>query len=693
MSMSEVNLHQPDYYFNRELSWLAFNERVLEEAMDTQNPLLERLKFLSIFSTNLDEFMMIRYAGLKDQADAGVDKRTPDGMTPKEQLKAISEKLHPLVAQHRKVLGQDILPALEQHGVFLVPIDKLSDTDQAAVDKFFHDELFPVLTPLAVDASHPFPRLPNLSFSLIIEAFDPTDDEEKRAIVQVPSVLPRFLRLPGKESYRFVMLENIIKAKLVALFPGYEVRRAHAFRLTRNADIEIAEDEADDLLQVIEDEVRRRRWGDPVRLEVMADMPKSWRTYLRDTNKLNNDDVYEIPNHLNVADFMELASLKIPELHDKPFVTRLPTEYRNQPSIFAAIRRSDILIQHPFHAFDAVLDLIEAAADDPNVLAIKQTLYRVGRRSPVVDALMKAAGNGKLVTALVELKARFDEENNIVWARELERAGVHVVYGFAGLKTHCKALLIVRREGKEIKRYVHLGTGNYNAGTASVYTDLALLSCDPDLGADVSELFNYLTGFSKQKTWRKLWVAPENLRAKIIEAIDRERSFAEKGQEAHLIAKMNSLVDPEVIRSLYKASQAGVKIELVVRGICCLRPGVKGVSENIQVRSVVGRFLEHSRIFYFRHGGAENLYIGSADWMQRNLNQRVEANFPIEDERLKRKIMTILDLMLRDNVKARELQSDGSYIRSKPKKGKKRLDSQERQLEMSAQRLAQVQEG
>ncbi len=690
--MSEVNLQHPDYYFNRELSWLAFNERVLEEAMDENNPLLERLKFLAIFSTNLDEFMMIRYAGLKDQADAGVDKRTPDGMTPKEQLKAISEKLHPMVALHRKVLGGVILPALEQHGVFLVPVDKLSDSDKAVVEKFFEDELFPVLTPLAVDASHPFPRLPNLSFSLIIEAYDAAQDEEKMAIVQVPSVLPRFLRLPGKESYRFVMLENIIKAKLGALFPGFEMKRAHAFRLTRNADIAIAEDEADDLLQVIEDEVRRRRWGDPVRLEVMSDMPKQWRSYLRDTNKLSSDDVYEIPNHLNVADFMELASLKISELHDKPFVTRLPTEYRNQSSIFAAIRKGDILIQHPFHAFDAVLDLIEEAADDPNVLAIKQTLYRVGRKSPVVDALMKAAGNGKLVTALVELKARFDEENNIVWSRELERSGVHVVYGFAGLKTHCKALLIVRREGKEIRRYVHLGTGNYNAGTSSVYTDLALLSCDPDLGADVSELFNYLTGFSKQKTWRKLWIAPENLRAKIIEAIDLERGFAEAGQEAHIIAKMNSLVDPEVIRSLYRASQAGVKIELIVRGICCLRPGVKGVSENIQVRSVVGRFLEHSRAFYFLHGGAENLYIGSADWMQRNLNQRVEAIFPIEDERLKRKVMTILDLMLRDNVRARELHADGKYSRVKPKAKQKRLDSQERQLEMSAQRLAQVKE-
>jgi polyphosphate kinase len=688
VKIQTLNLANSDYYFNRELSWLAFNERVLEEAMDETNPLLERLKFLSIFSTNLDEFMMIRYAGLKDQADAGIDQRTPDGMTPKEQLKAISEKLHPLVATHRHVLGQVILPALEQHGVYLLKMSQIKDSDKEVVDRFFREELFPVLTPLAVDSSHPFPRLPNLSFSLMLEVYDATEDETKMAVVQVPSVLQRFLRLPGKESYRFVMLEDIIKAKLNELFPGYEVKRAHAFRLTRNADIEIAEDEADDLLQVIEDEVRRRRWGDPVRLEVMSDMPKVWRTYLRETNKLSNDDVYEIPNHLNVADFMELASLKISDLHDKPFVTRLPTEYRNQ-NIFAAISKQDILIQHPFHAFDAVLDLIEEAADDPNVLAIKQTLYRVGRKSPVVAALMKAAGNGKLVTALVELKARFDEENNIVWARELERSGVHVVYGFAGLKTHCKALLIVRREGKDIKRYVHLGTGNYNPGTASVYTDLALLSCDPELGADVSELFNYLTGFSKQKTWRKLWVAPENLRSKILEAIDRERGFAEAGQEAQIIAKMNSLVDPEVIRALYRASQAGVKIKLIVRGICCLRPGIKGVSDNIQVRSIVGRFLEHSRAFYFGHGGAESLYIGSADWMQRNLNQRVEAVFPIEDERLKRKIMLILDLMLRDNVKARELQSDGNYIRVKQKAKQKRMDSQERQLEMSAQRLAQ----
>ncbi len=686
--MSEPDLRDAQYYFNRELSWLEFNERVLEEAQDESNPLLERLKFLAIFSTNLDEFMMIRYAGLKEQDAAGIDKLSFDGMTPEAQLSAISEVLHPMILEHRRVLGQVVLPALEAHGVALVPVPQLTERDREAVDRFFEDELFPVLTPLAVDSSHPFPRLPNLSFSLMLELFDETE-ESKTALVQVPNVLPRFLKLPGK-GHRFVLLEDVIKSKVEALFPGHTVKRAHAFRLTRNADIDIAEDEADDLLQVIEDEVRRRRWGDAVRLEISSDMPKSWKKYLRTVHRLTESDVYEIPNHLNVGDFMELASLPIPELRDPPLVTRLPTEYRGEKTIFDAIRKGDILIHHPFHAFDAVLDMIEEAADDPNVLAIKQTLYRVGRQSPVVAALMRAAGNGKLVTALVELKARFDEENNIVWSRELERAGVHVVYGFPELKTHCKALLIVRREGKAIRRYVHLGTGNYNPGTSVVYTDFALLSCDPGLGADTSELFNYLTGFSKQNTWRKLWVAPETLRGKLLEAVETERDFALKGEGGHIVAKMNQLVDPEVIRALYRASQAGVKIELVVRGVCCLRPGVKGVSETIGVRSIVGRFLEHSRAFYFRHGGQENIYIGSADWMQRNLNSRVEAVVPVEDERLKRKIMQVLELALRDNVKARELQPDGSYCRAKRKAGQHRLNSQERLLELSARRLAQA---
>ncbi|UCH27748.1 MAG: polyphosphate kinase 1 [Trueperaceae bacterium] len=685
--MPRIDLRDPRYYFNRELSWLKFNERVLEEAKDERNPLLERLKFLAIFSTNLDEFIMIRYAGLKEQVAAGIGRRTADGMTPDEQLQAISDHLHPVILEHQRVLCLDILPALESRGIALVPLTELSATDKLAIEQYFHQEVFPVLTPLAVDSSHPFPRLPNLSFSLLLEVFDPERSETKLAVIQVPSVLPRFFRLPGK-SYRFVTLEDIIKTEVGALFPGHEVKRLHGFRITRNADIEIAEDEADDLLQVIEDEVRRRRWGDAVRLEVSAEMPKLWLQYLRNTLGLTADDVYAVPKHLSVGDFMELASLGVPELRDEPFVTRLPTEYRNESSVFDAVQKQDVFIHHPFHDFDAVLNMLEEAADDPDVLAIKQTLYRVGRHSPVVAALAKAAGNGKLVTALVELKARFDEENNIVWARELERAGVHVVYGVPGLKTHCKSLLIVRREGNEIRRYVHLGTGNYNPGTSTQYTDMALLSCDPDLTADSSELFNYLTGFSKQKSWRKLWVAPDTLRTKLVEAIDRETKQAKAGDEAHIIAKMNSLVDPEVIRALYRASRAGTKIDLVVRGICCLRPGVEGVSENIHVRSVVGRFLEHSRAFYFRHGGEENLYLGSADWMQRNLNGRIETIFPLEEPRLKKKVMQVFDLLLRDNEKARVLRSDGTYCHPKRKPGQNRLNAQDKLLEISARRLA-----
>jgi polyphosphate kinase len=685
--MAGIDLRDPQLYFNRELSWLEFNARVLEEAKDPRNPILERLKFLAIFSSNLDEFMMIRYAGLKEQVDAGIESRTPDGMTPAEQLRAISKTLHPLVLEHRRVLGQEVLPELAKRGVTIVPYDALASEEREVVDAYFAREIFPVLTPLGVDQSHPFPRLPNLSFSLLLELYDPVRQKARMAVMQVPSVLPRFFRLPG-DHCRFVLLEEILKAKAGALFPGLELQRSHAFRITRNADIEIAEDEADDLLHVIEGEVRKRRWGDAVRLELTVNMPPAWRAYLQKTLELSEDDVYEIPHHLNVADFMELAKLDIPALRDKPLVTRLPSEYRGFRNVFSAIRQNDILIHHPFHAFEAVQALIDQAADDPNVLAIKQTLYRVGPRSPVVAALARAAGNGKMVTALVELRARFDEENNIVWARELERAGVHVVFGFAGLKTHCKALLIVRREGEAIRRYVHLGTGNYNPGTAEGYTDLALLSCDEALGADASELFNYLTGFSKQREWRRFWVAPINLRDKLLEALERERDIALAGRPSRIIAKMNALVDPEVIQALYRASQAGCEIDLIVRGICCLRPGLKGVSETIRVRSVVGRFLEHSRIFYFHHGGEEAFYLSSADWMQRNLNRRVELVFPVKDARLKKKLEQILELYLRDNEKARLLSSDGSYCRIKRQPGQRRLDAQARLLDLSAKRLA-----
>ncbi len=690
--MSEIDLFDPTLYFNRELAWLSFNERVLDEAIDPTNPLLERLKFLAIFGSNLDEFMMIRYAGLKEQQAAGVERRSFDGMTVDEQLAAISRRLHPLVLRHRQVLRDQVLPALAEHGLRIVPMAELSVGEREVVDRFFEHELFPVLTPLAVDASHPFPRLPNLSFSLLLQLVDEQHDEERTAVVQVPSVLTRFVRLPGLD-HRFVILEDVIRTKVSALFPGHTVVSAHGFRVTRNADIEIAEDEADDLLQAIEDEVRRRRWGDPVRLEVVADMPARSREHLRRTLHLEPDDVYEVPNHLNVADFMELALLDLPQLRDPPFTTRLPTEYRQAGGVFEAIRRQDILLHHPFHAFDAVQQLLEEAVDDPDVLAIKQTLYRVGASSPVVAALARAAGNGKPVTALVELKARFDEENNIVWARELERAGVHVVYGFAGLKTHCKTLLVVRRErdaegGSVIRRYVHLGTGNYNPFTAKLYTDFGLLTCDEALGADVSDLFNVLTGFSSQKSWRKLWAAPSTLRRELLGAIARETEHAQAGRPAGIIAKMNSLVDPEVIRALYVASRAGVPIQLMVRGICCLKPGVPGASETIRVRSVVGRFLEHSRVVWFRDGGRDTMMVGSADWMQRNLNARVEAVFPIEDARLRRKLREILDIYWRDTVKGRELQADGRYLRVSRRRGQRKVDSQQRLLALSAKRMA-----
>ncbi|MBW6454677.1 MAG: polyphosphate kinase 1 [Trueperaceae bacterium] len=683
----QVDLADPSLYFNRELSWLAFNQRVLEEAQDASQPLLERLKFLAIFASNLDEFMMIRYAGLKEQQAAGVTARSFDGLTAAEQLTAVSAALHPMVLEQRRVLREEVLPALERHGVVIRDVGGLDEAERAAVDVFWREELFPVLTPLAIDSGHPFPRLPNQSFALLLEVIDEDAGRPRSAIVQVPSVLRRFLRLPAP-GHAFVMLEDVIRDRVAELFPGHAVRRAHGFRITRDADIEIAEDEAADLLRAVADEVRRRRWGDAVRLEVLEGMPADWVERLREWLKLLPEDVYEVPNHLNVVDFMELAQLPIPDLRDPPFNPRLPRELRRHASVFDAVRERDVLLHHPFHAFDAVQRLLDDAADDPDVLAIKQTLYRVGRNSPIVAALERAAGNGKPVTAMVELKARFDEENNIVWARELERAGVHVVYGLPGLKTHAKALLVVRRErdadgATVIRRYMHLGTGNYNAGTATVYTDMGLLTCDPDLGADVSDLFNLLTGFSKQRTWRKLWVAPETMRGALMAAIERETEHANAGRPARIAAKMNSLVDPRVIQALYRASQAGVEIDLIVRGVCCLRPGVPGVSKHIRVRSIVGRFLEHARVFYFEDGGAGRLYLGSADWMQRNLNARIESLFPVEDPRLRREIMKVLDLGLRDNVKARELQASGAYVRARRRPGQRRLDSQAHLLERS----------
>ena len=688
MSEGAPDLTDAAYYFNRELSWLRFDERVLEEAEDPSNPLLERLRFLAIFGANLDEFMMIRYAGLKEQAEAGVDRVTPDGRTPKQQLGEASALIQSLVTRHRRVLGEDVLPALARAGVRIRRVRDLEDAGRAAVEAFFETQAFPVLTPLAIDARHPFPRLPNLSFALLLEVVDRDDGVIRFAVVQVPGVLPRFVAVPGGE-HDFVLLEDVIRSFADRLFEGNHVRASYAFRVTRDADIEIAEDEAEDLLRAIEDGVRRRRWGDAVRLEVEPAFPPAWRAWLRADLDLDEHDVFEVPHHLSANDFHELAQLPIPALRYAPLQPRVPDALRDERSVLEAVAAGDVLVEFPFHAFDVVQRMVDEAADDPDVLAIKMTLYRVGARSPVVAALARAAGNGKAVSATVELQARFDEEHNIGWARELERAGVHVSFGFPGMKTHCKALLVVRREAgdggaPQVRRYVHLGTGNYNPATAGGYTDMGLLTCDEDLAADVSDLFHYLTGYSKRVTWRKLWVAPTNLRENLLAAIDAETEHARAGRPSGIRAQMNSLVDPEVIRALYRASQAGVPIDLLVRGICCLRPGVPGVSETIRVRSVVGRFLEHQRIFQFHDGGEDRFYLGSADWMQRNLRRRVEAVFPIDDPRLARTVRDVLDLYFRDDVKARELQADGSYQRPRRKPGHHRVDAQQRRMQRPA---------
>jgi polyphosphate kinase len=689
-------LSAAELFLNRELSWLRFNERVLEQASDPQNPLLERLKFLAIFSTNLDEFMMVRYAGLKEQVAAGVQTLTPDGRTPQQQILEVSRLLHELIPRHRRVLRKEVLPELARAGVRIEPLAELTGDDARCVSDFFEQELFPVLTPLAVDAGHPFPHLPNLSFSLLVK-LGSAGQEARIAIIQVPGVLPRFLRLPGA-GYRFVLLEEIIASRIARLFPGYELLGSHGFRVTRDADLELAE-EADDLIRLVEDGVRRRHWADAVRLEVDEAMPDRWVAYLQAALRLQDEDVFRISSHLNVAAFQELAELPLPDLRDPPLRALPPAGFRSGESWFDAIGRDDLLLHHPFHTFDALLGLIREAAADPQVLAIKQTLYRVGSDSPVVDELMRAAGHGKLVTVLVELQARFDEEKNIGWAKELERAGVHVVYGVSGLKTHAKLLLIVRREQLEdgssvIRRYVHLGTGNYNPVTSTVYTDLALLTRADRIGADVSDLFNYLTGYSKQREWRCLWVAPQMLRSELLAAIAFEAAEARAGRPALIQAKLNALVDPQVITALYEASRAGVRIDLLVRGICCLRPGVPGVSENITVKSIVGRFLEHSRILRFQRAGSELLLIGSADLMPRNLDNRVEALVPVTAPQLRRELIELLDCWFSDTARARKLLPDGTYQRVSGAAGLPPVDAQlelaERYRRSGAERSAQA---
>ncbi len=677
-------------YFNRELSWLEFNRRVLEEAMDERHPLLERVKFLSIFSTNLDEFYMIRVAGLKQQIAAGVQSRSPDGMTPAEQLAAIRRATIPLLELHRACWLDDIKPKLCQQGIHLLDYDQLTAEQRATCTSYFEREVFPVLTPLAFDPTHPFPHISNLSLNLAVVIHDP-DHGELFARVKVPAVLPRLVPveggacddpedIPPERRYCYTWLEQIITANVAALFPGEEIIECYTFRITRNADMEIEEEEAGDLLRMIEEGVRQRRFGAVVRLQVQHNMPERVRGLLLANLKLTLDDLYEMRGPLGLADLMFLTRIDRPDLKDPPFYPSPPAPLhhaRSSDEIFGAIRQQDILLHHPFDSFQPLVTLIQAAAEDPNVLAIKQTLYRVGSNSPIVKALMHAREQDKQVTVLVELKARFDEENNIIWAKQLERAGVHVVYGLLGLKTHAKLALIVRREQDGLRRYVHLGTGNYNATTARIYTDLGLLTARTDIAADVSELFNRLTGFSRQRHYRKLLVAPVGMRDHLARLIEREIAHAAAGRQGHIIFKCNAIVDPKMTDLLYRASQAGVNVQLIVRGICCLRPGVPGLSDTIEVRSIVGRFLEHSRIYYFANDGKPQVYVGSADLMERNLDRRIETLFPIEADTLIDEIRKLLDVYLRDTVRARILLANGSYVRAQPLDGQAPFDSQE----------------
>jgi len=712
---TEINLSDPQYYFNRELSWLEFNNRVLHEALDPRTPLLERLKFLAIFSSNLDEYFMVRVAALKQQVEAQVSKLTSDGSTPQQQLDAISKRLLPMVSQQHSYFEQTLRPKLATSGIYILDYIDLNQEQRNYLHRYFQEQVFPVLTPLAVDPSHPFPYLSNLSLNLAVVVRDPDSQEELFARVKVPEVLPRFLSLPGdlqwpqrgkSPVWTGVPLEQVIAHNLEALFPGMDIQEYHPFRITRNADLTVEEDEAEDLLLAIEQELRKRRFGgSAVRMEVQAIMPRGLREMLVEELALCEQDVYVVEGLLGLKDLMSFVGLPVPELKDPVWTPVVPPRLRisdrkdldesmshsdDGEDIFTVIRRGDLMLHHPYHSFRATVQrFITEAAHDRSVLAIKMTLYRTSGDSPIVNALIEAAQNGKQVAVLVELKARFDEENNIGWARKLEQAGVHVVYGLVGLKTHTKIVMVVRREDGCIRRYVHIGTGNYNPKTAGLYTDLGLLSCRENLGSDLTDLFNYLTGYSRQVSYRNLLVAPVNMRDRFLALIRRETEFCRlqtdsgSGSCGRIVAKMNALVDPQIIVALYEASQAGVKIDLIIRGICCLRPGVEGVSENIKVISIIGRFLEHSRMFYFFNSGDEEVYIGSADWMQRNLTRRVEAIARVEDPTIAKEMQEILGVMLADNRQAWDLQSGGHYSQRRPPVNCPEVSSQQILMDMA----------
>ena len=689
--MTEIDLSQPSLYINREASLLEFQRRVLEEARDEENPLLERVKFLAILGSNMDEFFMVRVSGIRKQVEANIMKLSEDGLTPREELAGIRKTAQDLMQDAQQTFHRKLLPKLEKEGIHVLDYSKLSKSQKERADQYFKDVVYPVLTPLALDPGHPFPHISNLSLNLAIVIRDKKGNE-KFARLKVPDTLPRLI--PIKKSsgsarkdgtipfhHYFVWLDQVIAANLDGLFPGLEVVSAHPFRIVRDADIEIQELEADDLLETMQQNIRKRKFGSVVQVAVHPSMPEEMRDLLVDNLEITRNDIYSLPHPLGLASLWQLYnSVERHDLKYPPYIQRTPKPLRNldtSSEIFDAIRNENVLLHHPYESFIPVVDFLYAAARDPHVLAIKQTVYRVGSNAPVVEALLEAAERGKQVAVLVELKARFDEESNIGWARALEQAGVHVVYGLVGLKTHCKVAMVVRKEGDGIRRYLHLATGNYNAVTSRIYEDLGMFTCDEDMGADATDLFNYLTGYSTKKSYKKLLVAPVNLREQMEKLIRREIEHAKAGNKARIIFKMNSLVDMDMIQLLYQASQAGVKVDLLIRGMCCLRPGIKGVSENIRVLSVVGRYLEHSRIYYFQNNGNDEIYMGSADLMPRNLNHRVEVVFPVENKgQVKFLRDKILEAYLKDNTRARILKTNGTYERSKPDANGKRFDVQ-----------------
>ncbi len=705
---SDIDLADPQYYLSRELTWLEFNDRVLHEAMDQRTPLLERLKFMGIFSSNLDEFFMVRIAAIKQQIEAKVSQLTPDGRTPTEQLAVASDRVQQLITQQHQHFETVLRPAMIEQGIYLLDYYDLNQEQCNYLQTYFEEQIFPVLTPLAVDPGHPFPYISNLSLNLAVVIKHPDTGEELFARVKVPKVLPRFIVLPKdlqvidpthplqsqpehSQIWTGIPLEQLIAHNLESLFPGMNIQDCYTFRVTRNADISVAEDEADDLLLAIEHGLRKRRkGGSPVRIEVDYTMPKQIRRMLQEELEVTAQDIYEVHGMLGLGDVMSFLSLPVPELKDPPWNAIVPASLRRLKStedggnFFSLIAKQDFLVHHPYQSFsDTVERFITCAANDAKVLAIKMTLYRTTGDSHILKALIKAAENGKQVSVLIELKARFDEQNNINLARKLEQAGVHVVYGLVGLKTHTKVVLVVRREDEKIRRYVHIGTGNYNAKTSKLYTDVGLFSCRPELGADLTDLFNYLTGYSQQRSYRKLVVSPVNTRESFNQLIQQEIDHCQAGKSGRIVAKMNALVDPRMIANLYRASQAGVSIDLIIRGMCCLRPGLPGVSENIRVISIIGRFLEHSRIYYFNNGGDAKVLIGSADWMTRNLDRRVEVITPIEDLEISKDLQEILGIMLADNRQAWDMQSDGSYQQRRPQYGTDEESTQQILMEMA----------